>query len=152
MEQGYRRHGFWRVTGSIIAGVIIAAAFAVVIGALVMVLWNWLMPVIFGLGTITYWQGFGLVLMAKLLFGSIGHKGVDPERSRGPKDHWRNRCADWYGQNDRRHGPDHRHWHDRHFDDVYEEWWEQEGAAGFDAFMKKKEPGKNEDGAEGKQE
>lgn len=36
---------------------------------LVMTLWNWLMPVVFGLGIITFWQALGILLLAKLIFG-----------------------------------------------------------------------------------
>lgn len=35
----------------------------------VMLLWNWLMPVIFGLTTITFWQALGLLALSKILFG-----------------------------------------------------------------------------------
>ena len=38
-----------------------------------MLLWNWLMPVIFGLAIITFWQALGLLALSKILFGS-GHK------------------------------------------------------------------------------
>ncbi len=34
---------------------------------LITVLWNWLMPVIFELPEITYWQAFGLTVLLKLL-------------------------------------------------------------------------------------
>jgi len=33
-------------------------------------LWNWLMPVIFGVTKITFWQAFGLNLLAGILFKS----------------------------------------------------------------------------------
>ena len=33
-------------------------------------LWNWLMPTIFGLQQITYWQAGGLMAMASLMFYS----------------------------------------------------------------------------------
>ena len=36
-------------------------------GFIVMLLWNWLMPAIFGLTTITIWQAFGLVLLSNFL-------------------------------------------------------------------------------------
>jgi hypothetical protein len=39
--------------------------------ALVMVLWNWLMPHIFGLITINFWQAGGLLLLSKLLFSGF---------------------------------------------------------------------------------
>lgn len=38
-----------------------------------MLLWNWLMPEIFGLTQITFWQALGLLLLSKLIFGF--HKG-----------------------------------------------------------------------------
>ena len=114
--------GFFRVLGKIILGVLIAAVIAVVVGALVMVLWNWLMPEIFGLGTITYWQGFGLVLLLRLLIGGFGEHG-----SKGPKE-----------------GKGHRHrssesCRNGHFDDVYEQWWQSEGAEHFEQYMKQRE-------------
>ncbi len=39
-------------------------------GGPLMVLWNWLMPTIFGLPYITFWQACGLQLIAALLFKS----------------------------------------------------------------------------------
>lgn len=38
-------------------------------------LWNWLMPALFGLGTLTFLQAGGIFLLAKLLFGLKGHHG-----------------------------------------------------------------------------
>ena len=37
--------------------------------AIVMLLWNWLMPSLFGLVTIGYWTAMGLYLMSRILFG-----------------------------------------------------------------------------------
>lgn len=37
-----------------------------------MLLWNWLMPMIFGLTTLTFWQSFGLMLLASFLFKNSG--------------------------------------------------------------------------------
>ncbi|NJO88252.1 MAG: hypothetical protein HC831_04225 [Chloroflexia bacterium] len=41
--------------------------------ALVMLLWNALMPVIFSLPVITFWQALGLLVLSKLLFGMNRH-------------------------------------------------------------------------------
>ena len=41
-------------------------------GAVVMLLWNWLMPAIFGLITISFWQALGILVLCRLLFGSFG--------------------------------------------------------------------------------
>jgi hypothetical protein len=43
--------------------------FAALFGWVVMWLWNWLMPALFGLKTITYWQAWGLVVLGRILFG-----------------------------------------------------------------------------------
>ena len=50
--------------------VIVAVAFTV-FGFVTMQLWNWLMPVIFGLHAITFLQAVGLVLLSKILLGGF---------------------------------------------------------------------------------
>lgn len=62
-----------RVLAFTFLGIIMAALFAFVFGVVVEWLWNRLMPEIFGLRQITYWQAFGLLLLARLLFGRFGH-------------------------------------------------------------------------------
>ena len=44
--------------------------FALVSSIIVMLLWNWLMPVLFGLKTITWLQAFGLSFLCGMLFKS----------------------------------------------------------------------------------
>jgi len=51
-----------------IVGLLILAC--MLFGGPLMLLWNWLMPVLFNLPTITFWQACGLQLMAALLFKS----------------------------------------------------------------------------------
>lgn len=41
-----------------------------VIALPVMLLWNWLMPDLFGLVEVTYWQAYGLYILCTLLFKS----------------------------------------------------------------------------------
>jgi hypothetical protein len=41
-------------------------------GFLVMSLWNWLGPAVFGLQAITFWQALGILVLSKLLFGGFG--------------------------------------------------------------------------------
>ena len=40
--------------------------------AVVMLLWNWLMPVIFGLVSIDFWQAAGILILSRILFGGFG--------------------------------------------------------------------------------
>jgi Ca2+/H+ antiporter, TMEM165/GDT1 family len=44
-------------------------------GTAVLYLWNWLMPQLFGLHFITYWQALGLLGLCWLLFGGFGWLG-----------------------------------------------------------------------------
>ena len=51
--------------------VIVGIALYAVLAALpVMWLWNWLMPDLFGLQTIGFWQAFGLLVLCGSLFKS----------------------------------------------------------------------------------
>lgn len=45
------------------------AAFVALTGFVVMNLWNWLIPAIFHLGFIDFWQAVGLFVLSKILFG-----------------------------------------------------------------------------------
>lgn len=42
--------------------------FSMIMAFPVMWLWNWLMPVIFGLPTLTFWQSLGLLTLCSFLF------------------------------------------------------------------------------------
>ena len=45
-------------------------AIGAILAVFVMLLWNWLMPIIFGLKTITFLQSWGLMILSGLLFKS----------------------------------------------------------------------------------
>ncbi|WP_080905885.1 hypothetical protein [Parabacteroides sp. Marseille-P3160] len=63
-----KKHVFTHV----MMGLAAIAAFS----AVAMLLWNWLMPVIFGLAAISFWQALGLLALARILFGGFGHRGM----------------------------------------------------------------------------
>jgi hypothetical protein len=45
-------------------------------GQVVMYLWNWLLPPLFGWRLITFWQALGLLALCRILFGGHGwHHG-----------------------------------------------------------------------------
>ena len=46
-------------------------AFTALFGWVVMLLWNWLMPEIFGLPLINYWKAWGLLALSFILFKGI---------------------------------------------------------------------------------
>ena len=55
-----------------IMGILIFTAIG---GGLVMVLWNWLAPALFGLRSVTFWQAVGLLALCRILFGGFGLGG-----------------------------------------------------------------------------
>lgn len=61
--------------------------------AVVMLLWNALIPSIIGWSAVTYWQSAGLLVLSRLLLGGIGH--------------WRNGAMMMAGKKGR--GPGHLH-------------------------------------------
>ncbi|MGH9713722.1 MAG: hypothetical protein ACRD5M_10545 [Candidatus Acidiferrales bacterium] len=68
----------------------------VVLGVLVfsfvvMSLWNWLMPTLFGLHVINFWQALGLLVLSKILLG--GFRGRP-----GGGMHWRRRMFERWEQ------------------------------------------------------
>lgn len=60
---------FFDVLKGMFLGIIFVALCALVLGLPVMVLWNWLIPTLFGLTKITFWQAIGLNILAGILFG-----------------------------------------------------------------------------------
>ena len=54
--------------GHIFAGAAAIAAFSTA----TMLLWNWLMPAVFGLTAIGFWQALGLLALGRILFGCMG--------------------------------------------------------------------------------
>ena len=91
-------------TGMIIGGVILAAGLAFLFGLIVMWLWNWIMPDVFGLKELTYWQAWGIVLLAHILFKAGGHKDSrnagshSGSKSRGR--HWKKRFKERFKDED----------------------------------------------------
>jgi hypothetical protein len=63
------------IAGMVVLGIIGIAGLAILFGFTVMWLWNWLMPELFGLPTLTFWKAVGVVFLSKLLFGGFGGKG-----------------------------------------------------------------------------
>ncbi|MDR1031457.1 MAG: hypothetical protein LBL76_11380 [Treponema sp.] len=53
-------------------GIGVFALISAVFGIVVMFLWNWLLPAIFGLPKINYVQAVGLFMLTRILFSGIG--------------------------------------------------------------------------------
>src|SRR2546421_3537029 len=74
----------WIAPAAIVGMVI----FAFIGGEVVMLLWNWLAPALFGLRQITFWQALGLLALCRILFGGFGlGGGSHRSRSRRSEEH-----------------------------------------------------------------
>jgi hypothetical protein len=60
-----------------------------VFGFVIEHLWNWLMPVVFGLHAITFLQALGLLILGKILFGGFHrHSGCHRGWKRHMEERW----------------------------------------------------------------
>ena len=85
--------------------------FTVIGGEIVLHLWNWLLPPLFGWHLVTFWQALGLLVLCRILFGGLGSHGsgrpnfrhrmkerwerMTPEEREKFRHSWRSRCADF---------------------------------------------------------
>ncbi len=119
----------FRIIGMVFVGLIFAALFALVFGFLVKWLWNFLMPDLFGLKEITYWQAFTIVILSKLIFGTFGHKNYD--RHYGQPRYFKK----WH---DRYHGSEDEPWNRKSKNrEIYKRFWQKEGKAAFQDYLMK---------------
>jgi hypothetical protein len=77
------RKRWWWIAPLAIVGIFV---FVWVGGQVVMHLWNWLLPPLFGWRALTFWQALGLLVLCRVLFGGLGGHGP------GPKHRWDRRC------------------------------------------------------------
>lgn len=80
---------YWIVRGLKLA--VFAAVAVGVVSAVVMGLWNWVMPTAFGLPAITLGQALGLLVLSRLLMGGLGG-------GMGRRMHWRHRMRERWEQ------------------------------------------------------
>jgi len=62
-------------------------AFVALGGWIVQLLWNWLLPPLFGWRAVTFWQALALLALCRILFGGFG---VHPT----PRPRWRHRMRE----------------------------------------------------------
>ena len=86
----------WWILPIGIAAVVLVATIA---GYVVAWLWNWLMPQLFGLPAVTFWQALGLLALCRILFGGTGRGGGRPRREYTPEEkaRFRERLRERFG-------------------------------------------------------
>jgi len=126
-----RRKSPGEIVGWIALATVGIVALGILFGFVIMWLWNWLMPAIFGLGVITYWQAVGLFVLAKILIGGCGggHKGKAHRRY---KERFRERCeAKEQGEFNK--------WR------YYDKFWDKVGEKAYREFMEHMKTAENKD-------
>ena len=127
-------------TGEIVGWVILGAlgigALAILFGFVIMWLWNWLMPEIFGLTTLTYWQAVGLFILSKILIGTGGGGG----KGHKSKKHGQHKCN--------KHGSKKGYSKWEHYDN----YWKEEGDKSYTAYVENIESDVTENNTEVKEE
>ena len=83
---------FWFKKGWMMMLCFIAAFLA--FGAIVMGLWNAILPAVLGVKSITFVQALGILLLSKILFGGFGNRGGCKAGS-GPD--WKNKMKEKFG-------------------------------------------------------
>lgn len=115
-----------KIIGYVIVGVILAVLFAFLFGYFVMLLWNWLMPLIFSLPEINYWQAAGIVILARLIFGGLGGSHSNSKHYKRSKWKKESLCKD-------------EDWK------YYHEFWKDRGEQAFKDYVSKRKEGNNEE-------
>lgn len=94
--QGFAHRTTKKIVGFIIAALIFVPLFIFIFTEIVLHLWNWLMPALFHLATITFWQAIGLMILCWILFGGLRGLRAGGMRYHGRRrDRWERAC--WEG-------------------------------------------------------
>lgn len=120
------------IVGMVFLGLLLTALFALLFGFVIMWLWNWLIPEIFGLGEITFWQAFGIIIMARLLFTGFGMRPPHNNKFKNFNGHVSDHKRAFFG-NEWDFKYTHGDWRN------YKKFWEDEGKAAYEEYIKKTE-------------
>jgi len=76
-------------------------------GTVVKLLWNGLLPPLFGFPVVTFWQALGLLILSRILFGGFGRGyGRRSRMSPDEREHFRERMRDRFGWTEHQAPPD----------------------------------------------
>jgi len=123
---------------------ILAIGLCILFGFVIMWLWNWLMPMIFGLPELSYWQSVGIFILAKIIFGGIGggsdNSGKSKHKSPGKaikseiksefsKEFDKEFDKEWEKETKKDTASN------ADYDELYEKWWGEKGESSFKDYM-----------------
>lgn len=128
----------------IIGFTILGISLVILFGFVVMWLWNALMPEIFNTKEITYFQGIGLLILGRILFGGFGSSSSS---SKGNKDTVKGVIGAEIQAEIRKgieeeylkKNPEVNNDSVKDEDALYEQWWDKEGEKLFEDYLDQKE-------------
>jgi hypothetical protein len=127
MKNKWQRVPRWeKIVGITIVGIIGVVAMGFLFGIGITLLWNWLMPELFNLKEITYWQAIGIFVLAKIIFGFGGSGEGNSKHRTATKEQG---CEN-HSHTQKREVP--KNW------EYYDEWWESEGQKTFEGFVERR--------------
>ena len=124
-----------KATVKVIFGIVLISLLALLVGYVVMLLWNWLMPELFGLSTIGFWQSVGLIILAKILFGGFNSNGRN--KSRKGRGRFEKRLRNRLEERCRDNGT--TKWQ------MYDQFWKDEGQAAYQAYIERRKKQEEEE-------
>lgn len=112
------------IVGMVLFGIVFITGMAILFGYIIMWLWNTLMPELFDLPTLTYWQAVGLFILAKILFGFGGGGSSHSNKSEYKDMECKKEKKDKFNFSKWAH---------------YDEFWKEKGEAAYHEFIAQKE-------------
>ena len=103
----------------IVFGIIAIVGLAILFGFVIMWLWNWLMPELFGLPLLTYWQAVGLFILLKILIGGCGGSSSSSSK----------KYEDSCDKESKKHRNDFSKW------THYDKFWQEEGENAYQKYL-----------------
>lgn len=88
-----------KIGAMVVGGLALAVLLGFLFGLVVKALWNWLMPELFGLKEISYWQAWGLVVLSHILI-KPGYGGNGGGKSKEKKTVYKECLKDGSGKVD----------------------------------------------------
>ena len=80
----------WKLIFIVPAAIVGILLFMAIGGEVVKLLWNWLLPPLFGWHAINFWQALAILVLCRILFGRMGGHGF---RRSGMRRRMDERCA-----------------------------------------------------------
>ncbi len=121
---------------------ILGVGVAVLLGFVIMWLWNRLMVDIFALRAISYWEAVGLFILSKIFFGGFG--GGDGDHGDRPRHHVKREISSEFDKEfdaefdkelekefeselRKKYCRDEKDEENEDYDELYEKWWSEKG-------------------------